>query len=314
MRRPVAPSGRVSARSTRTASVASIVVAVGMAAALAAPVGAAPPAGASSAADPSATPVRVDESTAPSGSPAPQVHTSETPCDGYTVRVVTRPDAVDVPPPLPEPPASLTVQAQGGTAVHTWTAPDIWSYAQVAWCRDVPGDGTKQLAYSVTSGGEHCCWTFVVLQLGSPVRELLRADLLDAFAAVPKQLDGGGPLELVAPDFRLEYLGDVPFVDTDPFPRIYAYRGGRYVEATRSFPAYLKAVQKKSLGDLAKLRREPGCATDPHCLKGWGLHYVAVSLLLGQPTSAISRLPLPLALRRWMLRYRPVVARLFGPE
>jgi hypothetical protein len=314
MRRPVGRGGLAFARRTRAARAVSIVVAVGVLAALAAPVGAAPPGGASSAADPSATPVRVDESTAPSGSLAPQVHTSETPCDGYTVRVVTRPDAVDVPPPLPDPPASLTVRAQDGTAVHTWTAPDIWSYAQVAWCRDVLGDGTKQLAYSVTSGGQHCCWTFVVLQLGSPVRELLRADLLDAFAAVPKQLDGSGPLELVAPDYRLEYLGDVPFVDTDPFPRIWAYRGGRYVEATRSFPAYLKADQKKSLAELAKLRREPGCATDPYCLKGWGLNFVAVSVLLGQPTSAISRLPLSLALRRWMLRYRPVVARLLGPK
>jgi hypothetical protein len=306
MRRPV---GHRSPVAPRVARIVTAIVAVGSLAALAAPVGATQAGGVSAAAEPSATPVRVDDG-APSASAAPQVVTKESTCDGYTVRVVTRPDAYEDPPPLPDPPASLTVLAEDGTAVHTWTAPDIASSASVYFCRDLLGDGTKQLAYSVFSGGAHCCYSFVVLRLGNPVTELLRTDLLDAGGATPSQLDGSGPLELVTDDYRLEYLGDVPFYFTSTFPRIWAYRDGRYVEATRDFPAYLRADQKRSLKQLASEGRQAWCTSDPNCLRAWGLHFVAVSLLLGQPTSVISRLPVKLALRRWMLRYRPIVARI----
>jgi hypothetical protein len=307
MRRPV---GALSPHAPRIAKTGSVLVVIGLLAALAAPVGAAPADGAAAAAEPSATPVRVDESAPPSASLAPKVATNETTCDGYTVRVVTRPDAYDDPPPVPDPPASLTVLAEDGTAVHTWTAPDIWSFARVAFCEDILGDGTKQLAYTVFTGGAHCCYTLAVLRLGNPVAELLRADLLDSGGATPQQLNGKGPLELVAADYRLEYLGDVPFADTSTFPRIWTFRDGRYVEATREFPAYLRADQKASLKVLAKVRTQAWCRSDPNCLRAWGLHFVAVSLLLGQPTSVISRLPVDLALRRWMLRYRPIVARI----
>ena len=298
----------------RLARSGAIVVAAGLLATLAAPVGAAPLAGSiarTATSAPAVAPAAVDGSASPSATP--RVETSETTCDGYTVRVVTRPDAYDDQTPPPDPPASITVLAEDGTTVHAWTAPDIWSFAEVAFCRDLLGEGTSQLAYSLYSGGMHCCYTFVVLRLGNPVQELLRADLLDTPAVTPRQLDRDGALELVARDFRLEYLGGVPFVDTSPFPRIWAFRDGGYVDATRAFPAVLKADQKASLRELTRLRSQPGCTSDPYCLKGWALHFVAVSVLLGQPTSVISRLPLDLSLRRWMLRYRPVVARTLAP-
>lgn len=301
MRRPVRPGGRSLPFGARLVEVASTILAVGLLAALAAPVGAAPAGGPSVAARPTATPVRVDESAPPTASPGVGTVTT---CGGYTVRVVTPEDGEDIPLP------SLTVTAPDGTKVIDWSGQYGDEYAEVYWCRDVNGDGLPEIGYGISNGGHECCLTIVVWRLGGAGGELLR-NVQSTYAAVlrPVQLDGAGPLELVTSDHRLDYWGNLSSLWNSPFPLIFAYRGGRYVEATKDFPAYLKADRKKAVKALLACPKSAEGDRDGlrDCKRAIGLHILAIDLMLGAPTSGISRLPTDLATRRWVLAQRAKV-------
>ena len=240
--------------------------------------------------------------------PIVPVETTTYACGGYTLTIVNRHDALTLDPPA-EPLPSLTVTAPDGTVVAEWKASDLTEGAFYAWCRDVTADGTLELGYSLFSGGGHCCFTFVVLHLKAPETELLRVNLHDVNRVTPRQLDRTPAHELVAADYRLAYMGDLPFAVTSPFPRVFAYRGGRYVEATRSFPAYLRADRKKALRDLAACGDDALAGSRLECERAVGLRIVALDILLRAPTSGISRLPLDLATRRWLLSMRAEVRR-----
>ncbi|MEI8334831.1 MAG: hypothetical protein WCH74_13405 [Chloroflexota bacterium] len=249
-------------------------------------------------------------SPAPSASPSPQpaqVETKTYPCAGYLLTILNRPDAWNEDPPK-DPLPGIAVTAPDGAVVAKWQAASILEAGRFGWCRDLIGDGSLVLAYAENSGGAHCCDTWVLVRLKAPETTLLDANLRES-GLTPRQLDKSAALELVASDYRLAYMGDLPFVVTSPFPRLFAYRGGRYVDATRSYPALLRTDRKKALKDLAECAVGSPDGDTGDCQKAVGLRIVALDLLLKAPTSGISRLPLDLTTRRWLLSMRAEVRR-----
>jgi hypothetical protein len=243
--------------------------------------------------------------------------TSDTTCGGYTVHLVKPVDDSG-------PRVALTVTAADGTKVIDWTGSD-GEWADVFWCRDVNGDGVPELGYGTFSGGHDCCTMLAVQRLGGAGGELLRlgassppADpsqfrpiLATDETLTPMQLDGTPALELVTHDYSLRYWAGIEGW-TDPYPAIYAYRDGKYVEATKDFPAYLKADRKKAVKSLKDCVDPTDASATSACQRGVGLHIEADDLMLGAATSAISRLPLSLAVRRWILAQRAKVRKLVG--
>jgi hypothetical protein len=253
------------------------------------------------AADPSPAPSAV----APT---AAVVETTAETCGGYTVTVVSRPDAAVADRPA-DPPPTLTVTAPDGTVVARWQG-DVTKGEKAAdlSCADVDADGRPELLYSAYSGGEHCCYTFVLVRMATPAPELLHVDLLDAWSFVPTQVDASAALEFVAADLRLTGLGDLPDAATSPFPRIFAFDGEKYVDATRTYAALLRADRKKAVRALAACVGRTPAADVAVCRKAVGLRIVALDLLLGAGASAIARLPADAATRTWLLAERDAVA------
>jgi hypothetical protein len=249
----------------------------------------------------------VATATSPSPAPAAVVSTKRTVCAGYTLTATSRDDAWDENPPA-EPDPSLTVTGPDGTAIASWTGSWIFEQGDFQWCIDIDADGTPELAYSTYSGGAHCCFTFVVLHLGAAPREMLAIDLLDTGSLTPRQLDKTPALELVALDLRLRYMGG-SFASTSPFPRVFALRDGVYVDAPRSYASFMLADRAKAVREIAR------CGPvdyDGECRRSIGLRIEAIDLLLGRPTSGISRLPVDLATRKWILSMRKDVATAVG--
>jgi hypothetical protein len=247
---------------------------------------------------------------------ASHTETSDTTCGTYAVHLVKPIDDSG-------PKVGVTVTAPGGTKVVDWSGEDGAS-ADVFWCRDVNADGIPELGYGTFSGGHGCCAMLAVLRAGGDGGEILHAGaseppaggdgsgffpLLTSEATLtPMQLDTSPALELVTSDYRTQGWSDAWW---NPIPIVFAYRGGKYVTATRDFPAYLKADRKKAVAHL-KACKDPGYGADgtAACQRGLGLQIEADDLMLGAPTSAISRLPLPVSIRRWLLAQRKALGKI----
>ena len=243
---------------------------------------------------------------------AAEVQTTPTTCGGYVVTVVSRLDAPDPDGPA-DPPPSMTVAAPDGTVVARWAGSAAGGErATDLSCADVDGDGTPELLYSEYSGGAHCCYTFVLVRMATPAPELLRVDLLDAWSFVPTQLDASPALEFVAADLRLDGMGGLPSAVTSPFPRIFAFDGERYLDATPSYPALLRSDRKQALRALATCAAASTGAELRDCQRAVGLRIVALDILLGAEASGISKLPVDSATRHWLLAMRPRVAQVLA--
>jgi hypothetical protein len=120
---------------------------------------------------------------------------------------------------------------------------------QFLWCKELLDEGTPVIAYTVYSGGAHCCWNTNVVLLSQPSRWLLRVSLSwgDLLA---EQLDNAGPLELVTKMNVFAGINNLPSYAKPFLPMIFAYDGKRYMEATRRFPDYISADLENAMVDL----------------------------------------------------------------
>ncbi|MFC4640059.1 hypothetical protein [Deinococcus hohokamensis] len=159
------------------------------------------------------------------------------------------------------------------------------------YCGDLTGDGVPEVILGRFSGGAHCCFDYSVYSLTTPLRRILHAATAHSDGFEVTQLDGQGPRELVTGDWRFAYAYGLSFADSPALPKVYALRGGQYVEATRDFPQFLL----QGLNDTAS-----------EASSGTYLFNYAVQVLAGRAAAAEAYVrTLPAPDRAWLENYLP---------
>lgn len=143
------------------------------------------------------------------------------------------------------------------------------------WCGDLTGDGKTELGTQHSTGGAHCCNTVRVDTLRGPT--LLDADLGNAGDPDPSQLDDSVALELATFSDVLAYFDEIPYVAPPALPRVFAFREGRYVDATTDFTDYIRG----SLADAQKNLDKTVAGDDTEAIKGMALGVFGHYVLLG---------------------------------
>jgi hypothetical protein len=249
--------------------------------------------------------------TTPSPSPSarPAQVFEERRCGQYLYRAVTADydfsGELDPGDALP----TVTVTGPTGAVVFSWAGHMSNDRGLFLWCRDVTGDGVADLGYELLGSGAHCCATVVALRLGADPAEILRVGVGDGQGLTPMQLDRSAALELVTPDYRLAEMAG-SFMSTSPFPRVFALHGGVYVDDPGAGRSLLLADRARAAAEIASY--SPSRSGPDEAALGVGLRIEAIDLLLGTPTSGISRLPVDLATRRAILSMRRPVAKAIG--
>ncbi|GGJ21670.1 hypothetical protein [Deinococcus roseus] len=165
-----------------------------------------------------------------------------------------------------------------------------WSM-EVAWCKDVTGDGVPEVDLRSFSGGAHCCFTHDLYSLTTPPRKLAHIETAHSDALDPRQLDGKGPLELVTADWRFAYGFGMSFAESVALPEVYSYVNGHYAVNTRAFPGLIGGW----FTDIDKLE-------DTYSV----LARVSELILLGKESQIAGVLQkAPDELRRWIEGYLP---------
>lgn len=180
------------------------------------------------------------------------------------------------------PPATLTARAGEERALDVNGRDEIEQLTPI-WCGDVTGDGRVEFAHLAFSGGAHCCWRLRIDTLDGPT--LLDRDLGNSGDAKPEQLDGKGPLEIVSSSDILAYF-DLPYVASPFLPLAFAYRNGRYVEATADFPAHIRGGLENAWDRLAQAMEEEF----PEAAQGAALGVFGHYVLLDQPDEGLEQI------------------------
>ncbi|MGQ9808968.1 MAG: hypothetical protein ACUVSM_08315 [Armatimonadota bacterium] len=138
---------------------------------------------------------------------------------------------------------------RGGVAQIFYSGTEVWSRpcepSTIVRLMDLNRDGWPEVVLREFTGGTHCCNRHIILELDRKegrVSTLLdwdgKAVTLDnaEFAF----LSGGQWAEIVTHDGRFAGFGGLPLARS-PFPRkIFAFRDGAYVAATRDYPEWLR--------------------------------------------------------------------------
>jgi hypothetical protein len=103
---------------------------------------------------------------------------------------------------------------------------------------DINGDGLKEILVQSSSGGN--CWACNPIEIYQ-----VKNHQTKLIAAAPMQkitdLNGDGLAELIVADARWEFYGDLSHAASPSVKLIYAWKSGRYVNASRDFAEYYKA-------------------------------------------------------------------------
>jgi hypothetical protein len=103
---------------------------------------------------------------------------------------------------------------------------------------DINGDGLKEILVQSSSGGN--CWACNPIEIYQ-----VKNSGVKLIAAAPMQkitdLNGDGIGELIVADARWEFYGDLSHAASPSVKLIYAWKNGRYVNASRDFAEYYKA-------------------------------------------------------------------------
>jgi hypothetical protein len=109
---------------------------------------------------------------------------------------------------------------------------------------DINGDGVKEIMVQSSSGGN--CWSCnptEIYQVRNHKGELIAAGPIQRIA----DLNGDGARQLIVVDTRWESYDDLSHAASPTALMVYAWRGGRYVYASRDFAEFYR-------GEMARLR------------------------------------------------------------
>ena len=136
--------------------------------------------------------------------------------------------------------------------------------------------GEPEVVVDLYWGGAHCCFYTVVFRYDAAARTYIRASHLwgDAPPRL-RELGSDGLLEFVGGDERFAYAF-TSFADS-VFPiQIWKFAAGRFVDATRSFPAQIRASAKRHFAEYRSARHSD------RSVRGILAAYLAERSLLGE--------------------------------
>jgi hypothetical protein len=103
---------------------------------------------------------------------------------------------------------------------------------------DINGDGLKEILVQSSSGGN--CWACNPVEIYQ-----IKNHQVNLIAAAPIQqivdLNGDGLVELIVADARWEFYGDLSHAASPSAKLVYAWRSGRFINASRDFAEFYKA-------------------------------------------------------------------------
>lgn len=76
---------------------------------------------------------------------------------------------------------------------------------------DMDKDGVEELLFSTFSGGAHCCFEYVIIQIEEKMQKATRISLSSAESIEFKDLDGDGKKEWILWDDQYSYFADFSF-------------------------------------------------------------------------------------------------------
>lgn len=128
--------------------------------------------------------------------------------------------------------------------------PDASTGGYPAYARDLTGDGAPDVLLGQYSGGDHCCTTVTVIELGrdGELRTLGRIGGLDGlpFEGLEiRKLDPGKGRELIGHRPYRTLCG--AHADAADVLAIYAYHNGKFTDQTARFSSYLNQVLERNL-------------------------------------------------------------------
>ncbi|HKQ03494.1 MAG TPA: hypothetical protein VJ464_00065 [Blastocatellia bacterium] len=142
------------------------------------------------------------------------------------------------------------LESDGRTARTIFRRPDFYfSFAATGELQklngtDINGDGAKEVIVQSSSGGN--CWSCnptEIYRVANHKAELIAAGPIQRIA----DLRGDGMRELIVVDTRWESYDDLSHAASPTALMVYAWRGGRYVYASKDFADFYR-------GEMARLR------------------------------------------------------------
>src|SRR3954454_2630003 len=142
---------------------------------------------------------------------------------------------------------------------------------------DLDGDGEPEVIVQIYSGGAHCCTLAEVYSYSPSSGTYVNVEQnFGSGSYKQKDLNGDGRPELQGLDPRFDELFPAHAASTEPI-QIFAFRGGRFVDVTRSYPALVR----KDAASLLKLYKRERRHSD-FDVRGILAPYVADEYLLGK--------------------------------
>jgi subtilisin-like proprotein convertase family protein len=122
--------------------------------------------------------------------------------------------------------------------------------------RDLDGDGEPEVLVDLYTGGAHCCFFTLIFRYRPDTRTYGRTSAFwgDIGYSVD-DLDHDGTPELASADDRFAYAFTAYAFSGFPL-RIWQYRSGRLVDATRQFPAEVEADAARQWKDYLAARKD----------------------------------------------------------
>jgi hypothetical protein len=161
-------------------------------------------------------------------------------------------------------------ESDGKTAKTVFRRSDFFfSFSETAQLNgtDINGDGLKEIIVQSSSGGN--CWgcnPTEIYRLSNHKVELIALGPIQKIA----DLDGDGIVELMLTDARWESYDDFSHASSPGAVMVYAWKGGKYVYASRDYPAFYKGevAQYRSVIEEAKAQITADALSDEGYMGG----------------------------------------------
>jgi hypothetical protein len=146
---------------------------------------------------------------------------------------------------------------------------------------DLDGNGEPEVIVQIYSGGAHCCTLAEVYLYSSSLATYVNVEQNFGSGSYKQtDLNGDGRAEFQGLDPRFDEAFTAHAASTEPI-QIFAFRGGRFVDVTRSYPALIK----KDAASLLKLYKRERRHSD-FDVRGILASYVADEYQLGKRSTA----------------------------